>query len=189
MIKIDIPTSNKQVLPIGVLFAVPLLLTTFFYFLTPHQKAPGSMELGFVGGMLIASGVLALVLCASMLKRHSVELGPDAIVVKHAFYTFRLARADIRAPAVERLPDVRSLGISNKRNGIAAFGFYSGWFNATSGERVFMAVSGAPVVVLRFTGHPKCSVLAVSSGGNLEADLAAWLAQGSGAPERASLPA
>lgn len=189
MMKIDIPTSDKQVFLIGMLIAVPLLLTTFFYYLTPHKQAPSALETGLVGGILVASGLFALVLCASMRMRHSVELGADAIVVKHAFYTLRLARGKIQAPAIERLPDVRSLGITTKRNGIAAFGYYSGWFNASKGERVFMAVSGTPLVVLRLAGHPKCSVLALSSSGSLEADLAAWFAQGSAAPARGGLPA
>ncbi|UOD28626.1 hypothetical protein INH39_24735 [Massilia violaceinigra] len=189
MMKIDIPTSNKQVFLIGMLIAVPLLLATFVYYLTPHQTVPDAMETGLVGAILVTSGLFALVLCASMLMRHSVDLGADAIVVRHAFYTFRLARADIRASAIERLPDVRSLGITTKRNGIAAVGYYSGWFNASKGERVFMAVSGVPLVVLRFTGHPKCSVLAMSSSGSLETDLAAWLAQGSAALARGGLPA
>lgn len=183
---IDIPTSNKQVVLIGMLFAVPLLFATGFYFLTPHAKAPTAIETGFVSGMLIASAMLGLLVCTSMLLRHSVALTADALVVRHAFYTFRLERARIQGPGITRSADVTSLAISTKRNGIAAFGYYSGWFNVAHGERAFLAISGAPIVVLRFTGHPKCSVLAVSGGAILEAELAAWLGQGASAPTQGS---
>ncbi|NHZ65612.1 hypothetical protein [Massilia genomosp. 1] len=167
---------------IGMLFAVPLLLTTGFYFLTPHTTTPTATETGFVSGMLIASALLGLLVCTSMFIRHSVELTADALVIKHAFYTFRVERACIQGAVITRSGDMSSLAMSTKRNGIAAFGYYSGWFKVAHGERAFMAISGAPVVMLRFTGHPKCALLAVSGSATLEAELAAWLREGSGAP-------
>ncbi|HEX8614312.1 MAG TPA: hypothetical protein VF800_23780 [Telluria sp.] len=177
--KIGIPTSTNKVFLIGMLFAVPLLLTTGFYFLSPHQKVPGPMELGLVSGLLIASGLLAVATCACMLARRSVELTGDEIVLKHSFYTLRLRREAMQAPVISCTDDIRSLGIAIKTNGIAAFGYYSGWFNATDGQPIFLAISGAPIVVLRFAGHPTCSVLALSASDALQAKLAAWLVQGS----------
>lgn len=185
---IDIPTSKKQVFLTGMLFAVPLLLATGFYFLTPHAKAPTAMETGFVSGMLIASALLGLLVCTSMLTRHSLEFNADVLVVRHAFYTFRLERARIQGPVIARSADLTSLPISTKRNGIAAFGYYSGWFNVAQGKRAFLAISGAPIVVLRFTGHPTCSLLAVNGNAALEAELAAWLGQAPGTSLTRALP-
>lgn len=187
--KIAIPSSNKQVVLIGMLFAAPLLFAASVYFFTAHDKVPGAAEQGFTGGLLIALALFAAATCASMLARRTVELGADAIVVRHSFYTLRLQRGELHAPAVSRVDDVRSLGITIKTNGIAAFGFYSGWFNSAHGGKLFLAISGAPVVVLRFTGHPRCAGLAMTGGAALEADLAAWLGQskgqGQGQPGRA----
>lgn len=121
--------------------------------------------------IILAVGLLVLGMIASVVMRHSVEVSGNALVVKHSMYTLRVERSALRA--VQHITSPEQLGLSTKKNGIAAFGYYSGWFSGTRNETIFCAVSTLPADVLSLEGHPKCQRLAISSNPLV----AAWAAE------------
>jgi hypothetical protein len=170
----NIPISLKQVLFVGLLFVMPILLAAIGTFGFPESHQSSKEELWFSTTVLIAAAIISIVVCRSMITRRSVELTEEYILVKHTFYTFQVHWRDIHSVTVSRTSDVPDLKISTKKNGIAAFGFYSGWFNADYGELVFLAISVPPILVIRFAGHPKCSAVALSCSSAMEAGIRAW---------------
>ncbi|KAB8044627.1 hypothetical protein [Janthinobacterium aquaticum] len=65
------------------------------------------------------------------------------------------------------------IGLSIK-NGVAAFGYYSGWFWGRHGELIFCALSKSPVYLVKFDGASKCRQLEISASPEMIRDIKQW---------------
>lgn len=167
----QIPVSSRQVVLIGLLVAAPVLISAALIF-RDHARAgpwPPGAEI------LALSALLPVIVCGFMLARRSVVVVGNVLTVRSAFYTLSIARDQMASPALAQVASRSALGITLKRNGIAGFGFLSGWFYAMRGEKMFCAVSTYPACHLIFRGHPKCSSAAISHTEAVANVIQAWI--------------
>jgi hypothetical protein len=123
---------------------------------------------------IISIGLFALL--AIVARRHAVEITADAIVIKHSLYTLVLARDAVRSVQTHKVSSVDQLGLSTRKNGIAAFGYLSGWFWGAHGDLTFCAVSQWPVYLIRFEGGSKCRQIALSASPEAIRSIENWVA-------------
>jgi hypothetical protein len=109
-------------------------------------------------------------------KRHAIEITQDALVIRHSFYTLAIERHAVQAVQARAVSSMDELGLSTRTNGIAAFGYLSGWFRGVRGERIFCACSQWPVYLITFDGRTRCRQLALSTTPEIARNIEVWAA-------------
>ena len=174
MEKDDIPVSSKQVLYLALLIFLPLALSAAMIHWAPPK--PGQTELdnllafGIVGA--IATVLFGMLVIAA--KRHVIEISRDVLVVKHSLYTLALERSEVESAKAREVNSLDQLGLSTRKNGIAAFGYFSGWFWGAHGNITFCALSRWPVYLVTFEGTTKCRQLALSASPEVVRRIEVW---------------
>ncbi|WP_300755948.1 hypothetical protein [Janthinobacterium sp.] len=173
----DVPVSRRQIVYLAAMIAIPLALAVSAIFFAPLK--PGQTErstflgLGIVGLIVLIVGWMLM----TAVLRHAIALHPDALVVKHSMYTFHILRSEISAIKVTPIDSVGQLGLALRKNGIAAFAYYSGWFWGRKNELIFCAISTYPVYLLTFDGTAKCRQLALSASPAVAERILQWAAE------------
>jgi hypothetical protein len=169
MTKDDFPPSPRHVLLLALILFAPLALSlAALWFAAPRPgQAPLVLEI-----VLLAFAAIIV----AVARRHSVEIAPDRLTVRHSLYTARIARSDVASLSVQELAAPHQLGLALRTNGIAAFGYLSGWFRRAGGGRTFCAVSRGPLYLVTFEGGARCKYLALSASPELARRIAAWAA-------------
>lgn len=116
----------------------------------------------------------AAVVAWAMTSRRAVQLADDALRIQHSFYTLEVSRGDAHQLKVEQVQSLDDLAITIKKNGVAAFGYLSGWFYGPSGALMFCAVSEFPVFRLKLHGNTRCRLIAISCSHEMAAAIRAW---------------
>jgi hypothetical protein len=166
MQRYDIPVLPQQMAWLALLMIAPVALTFAIVFLSQPAKASAAAPI--LGATLfIVSGIFfAIVL------RHAVEIDRAALTVRHSLYTLTIDRSDVTD--VRPLRSLKELGLSTRTNGVAAFGYLSGWFQRARGERTFCAVSALPAYLITLKEGSPCRHLAVSAGPELARSIESW---------------
>ena len=174
MTKYDIPISSKQLFYLALLILLPLALAVAAVFWAPpkpgHGKSDGVLALAIIG--VIAIGISGMLITAA--KRHVLELSQNLLVVKHSLYTLTLQRHDVASASIRAVSSLDQLGMSTRKNGIAAFGYFSGWFWNTQGHLTFCAFSTLPVYLITFEGSARCRQLALGASPEMIRSIEAW---------------
>jgi len=172
--KSDIPVSARQILYLALTMFAPMLFTIGVVALVPAKSGQSAssevMALTTVGVILVG---LVSVLLATV-SRRVVEIRPDLLVVKYSLYTLAVNRSDIKSVQVWKITSLNQLGLSTRKNGIAAFGYFSGWFCGLNGDLTFCALSKWPVYLVTFDGDVKCKQLAISASDDLARQIESW---------------
>lgn len=167
----ELPLSRRQMSCLAAALLGPLLLVGVAAAWLPPK--PGHDPwLGWSVILAIVAVALATLLLAA--RRRAIDVDDDAIVVRHSLYTLRLRRAEVAALRVTPVASVAELGLSLRCNGIAAFGYYSGWFSGPRGARTFCAVSTWPAYLVAVEGSARCRHIALSMPPELAQRIAAW---------------
>ena len=170
----DIPTSPRQILCLALTIIAPLLFAAALVAWAPEK--PGRQG----GETLLAAAIIGFILVALLAmvvataRRHVVELNGDVLVIRHSVYTLTVNRRHITSADLDEVRSIEQLGLSTRKNGIAAFGYFSGWFQSTHGELTFCAISKAPLYLITFDGHVKCRQLAIGASAETARSIVAW---------------
>ena len=70
------------------------------------------------------------------------------------------------------------IGLALRTNGVAGFGYLSGWFRRVGNEKIFCAVSQGPLWLLTFEGSAGCRQLALSASAETVRRIEEWARQG-----------
>lgn len=162
-----IPFNGAHGVRLALAFGIPALVPLGFATAAPAKSVTALAA----AALCIVIGVLAI---GVLLLRRSVEIAGEELRVRHGFYSWRIGRTAIGRVETRELAKARDLPLSLKRNGVAIFGLYSGWFYGARGEDVFCAVSAQPVFVFRFSGVGKSRTLAISCSSAMAAAITAW---------------
>lgn len=149
------PPSARQAWLLALILFAPLGIV-FWLMLT---AAHGSAGLVVVGATLAGLAVVMYFI----LSRHSVAIAPDQLVVRHSIYTLKLARSEVKAIGACQVASLDDLGLVLRTNGVAGFGYLSGWFRRVGNGKTFCAVSQGPLWLLNIEGSAKCQQLALSA--------------------------
>lgn len=174
MSKNDLPVSWRHIMYLAATVFGPIVFSVGVILWTPPK--PGSTESGnlvaasIVG--FISLGLLAIIVATA--KRRVIEISADSSVVKHSLYTLRIERSSVSSISVKEITGIEQIGLSTRKNGIAAFGYFSGWFHTMNGDPAFCAVSEWPVFLITFEGSLKCRHLALSASPPVVQSIAAW---------------
>lgn len=175
----SLPLIAGQLIKISVLISTPILVSAagIFFFPGSNNARPSDVWLSI--SLLMLSVVIVGGLLISLLRRHEIILTDACLIIKHSFYTAQFDRQNIKGADITSVDNVNLLGISTKRNGIAAFGVFSGWFYAERGDICFCAITSMPVYNFRFKGALKAPLLAVSCSSEMSEAIRVWSAGGS----------
>lgn len=177
MTKTELPIPRRQLGWLAVLLLTPMLLVSIAVTGAPPKPGHAGTDL-LLGWSVI--GAVTLVLLATLVmiaRRHVIEIDEHVLVVRHSLYTLRLRRADVDALRVRRVAALDELGLGLRTNGIAACGYYSGWFSGRGGERTFCAISTWPAYLVTVEGTARCRRIALSMPTDVALRVARW-AQG-----------
>lgn len=170
----DIPVSSKQIFYLALLILLPPALAVAAVFWAPskpgHGKSDDVLALSIIG--VIAVGVSGMLIAAA--KRHVIELSQDILVVKHSLYTLAVPRKEVASASIREVSSLDKIGLSTRKNGIAACGYFSGWFWNTQGKLTFCAFSTLPVYLLTFEGSAKCRQLILGASPEMIRSIEAW---------------
>lgn len=174
MKKINIPVSSKQVTYLAILTLLPLALSFIAILWIPQKPGQSGSDdllvLGIIG--VIAAALLGMLVVTA--KRHVIEFSRDTLVVKHSLYTFSLDSSDVESAKAREVISLDQIGLSTRKNGIAAFGYFSGWFWGAHGSLTFCASSRWPVYFVTFEGNMKCRQLAISTTPEMARSIELW---------------
>lgn len=166
MTKSPSPPSPRQLWLLALVLFAPLALTIWLTLATSAKT----------GALVTVGAVLAvfIVIFCCILWRYSVEVTPERLTVRHSLYTFSLARSDVTAVSVQELASPAQLGLVLRTNGIAGFGYLSGWFRRVGNHKAFCAVSQGPLWLLTFDGNASCRQLALSASPEVIRSIQQW---------------
>ncbi|WP_374580047.1 hypothetical protein [Pseudoduganella sp.] len=164
------PPSSRQVSLLALILFAPLSLTAWALLATSPKPA------GLATVAVIAVGFVAILYF--IVARHAVELTPSRLKVKHSLYTFSLERSEVSALRVSELASADQIGLALRTNGVAGFGYLSGWFRRVGNEKIFCAVSQGPLWLLTFEGSAGCRQLALSASAETVRRIEEWARQG-----------
>lgn len=175
MSKNDIPVSPRQMLYLALTMFGPLLLTVALVSIAPVKagQSGGSKGVAFAIVGTILFGLLAILVCA--IRRRAVTITPESLIVRHSVYTLVVNRSEVNKVQIRQIASLDQLGLSTRKNGIAAFGYFSGWFWGLNGDLTFCAMSQWPVQLITFEGSIKCKHLALSAAPELARDIETWI--------------
>ena len=174
VVKEDIPISWRQILYLMCIMFIPLVFSGALLLWSPLQQGHTP------SGRLVAIGVVASIsaglvgILIATVKRRVVEISPSTLVIRHSIYTLVVPRDSIISVELRQVSSVDQLGLSVRKNGIAAFGYFSGWFTGIYGDLTFCAISKWPVYEVNFKGHAKCKRLALSVNAAVADAIAEW---------------
>ena len=172
--KKDLPVSLKQLLYLALLIFFPLAISAAVVVWAPSKPGHGGSDtllaLAIVGA--IAAVLIAVLLVAA--RRHAVEISGEGLVVRHSVYTLALERSEVESAKARAITSLDQLGLSTRKNGIAAFGYFSGWFRGAHGDLTFCALSQWPVYLITFEGSTRTRQLAISANAQLIHEIEAW---------------
>ena len=163
------PPTSRQVTLLALLMLVPLGI--LIAAVARSAETPTMVILGLV--LLVFIAILFFVA-----SRHTVDVGPRRLTVRHSLYTLDIERCTITAAKVQQVRTTNCLGLAVRTNGIAAFGYLSGWFRTNDSSRIFCAVSQGPLYLVTFEGNPDCRQLALSANADIAGKIEAWTASG-----------
>ena len=175
MAKVDIPVSSKQIVSLLLTVFIPLALAFLVVLWAPSKsvqtRSDEALAAWIVGGIAIA--LLSLIIAAA--KRHFIEVLPDALTVRHSLYTLAIERSAVDSLEVREITSIDQLGLSTRKNGIAAFGYFSGWFRGAEGDLTFCALSRWPAYLITFEGSARCRQLALSTNPDVARSIEDWV--------------
>jgi hypothetical protein len=165
-----IAVSFVQISFLAAVFLVPL-----FFSLILINVGENTSRNHIATIMISIIGGLAIGLIWSIVGRRSILLHDSKLIIDHSFYTVELSRNQVRSIEVEKMRSTSELRISTKKNGIAGFGFLSGWFYGDFGDLVFCAVSKRPFYVATLNGAGlKFQKIALSCTDEMAKSIADW---------------
>jgi hypothetical protein len=174
MAKNDLPVSSKQIVYLSLTVFIPLALALVVVFWAPSKpgqmRSDGALAAGIIA--VIAIGLLSLIVTTA--KRHVIEISRDTLVIRHSLYTLAIERSAVDSAKVREITSMDQVGLSTRKNGIAAFGYFSGWFWGRNGDLTFCALSKWPVYLITFEGSLKCRQLALSTSPEVARSIEAW---------------
>ncbi len=166
------PPTDRQMQLMVILTSLPILIGAVVSFVSDSLTPVESIT----GWLLLALGlVLSLGICSAMLLRRSIEIGPDALTLKHSFYTLRIARGENGPVTLSPLADIDQLNFTMRTNGIAGFGYKSGHFTLADGQRCFCAVSQGPLYRIGFKREGQPATLALSCDADTAEAIRLWI--------------
>jgi len=125
--------------------------------------------------VILAAALLVLVaILYFVMTRHTVEVDAQRLTVRHSLYTLSIERGAVGTAKIQAVRTVGCLGLAVKTNGIAAFGYRSGWFRTNDGSRAFCAVSQGPLYLVTFEGYADCRQLGLSANADIAGKIEAW---------------
>lgn len=172
MLTEKIPTAISQVVLLMVLILCPLLIAALIMLNAGPVRASDRV---IANGLLLLSAITPLLFGFLMLGRRTVAITTDALTIRHTFYRISIQRTELQQFSVRLLEPPVAEHLAIKTNGIAAFGFYSGWFSDHYGKKVFCAVSGQPVYLLELAGHPRLDTIIMSATPAVFQALQGWM--------------
>lgn len=161
----NFPPSSRQVWLLALIMLLPLGIAIA---IVSRSAAPP--VLAILGAALL---VLVVILFFVM-SRHTVEVGPERLTVRHSLYTLSIDRSAVSAAKIQQVRTISCLGLAVRTNGIAGFGYRSGWFRTNDSSRAFCAVSQGPLYLVTFEGFADCRQLALSANADIAGKIAAW---------------
>ncbi|MEG1055914.1 MAG: hypothetical protein RSF79_28175, partial [Janthinobacterium sp.] len=111
----QLPLAAGRVAALALLLFGPLALGA----IVPAK--PGDTG-ALAAGILGLCAMLMLAILGAIAMRRSVTFGDRDVIIRHSFYTIRI---DAQAWTGAALDTVGQSGITFRKNGIAAFGYYS----------------------------------------------------------------
>ncbi|WUR15451.1 hypothetical protein E7V67_010215 [[Empedobacter] haloabium] len=174
MTKAELPVSRRQLGWLAVMLLTPILLVSVAVTQVPPKPGHTAMDALLGWSVLGAVTLVLLTMLVMMARRHAIDIDDNVLVVRHSLYTLRLRRADVGALHLRRVTSRNELGLGLRTNGIAACGYYSGWFSGQRGERVFCAVSTWPAYLVTVEGNARCRRLALSMSAEVAQRVARW---------------
>ncbi len=170
MKKEAVRTAWSQVVGIILLMAIPVGIAAFMMM----QNSRGGAN---PGTLIVAMTVLLIVtVCGAIIARRSIELSADELSIRHSYYSLKIARRDVSAVEVTKLASMSELGLTLKTNGVAAFGYLSGWFRLRTGARIFCAVSAKPIYRVTLTAaRLDCTTVALSCSEEMAESIRRWV--------------
>lgn len=170
----NIPLSARQVTYLTLVMFLPLLVAFAALAWAPPKPGQTPSDTQTAAWVVGTISLLLLGIVIAVVKRHTVELTSDTLVVRHSLYTLRLSRNAIVSASVRQVASVDELGLSARTNGVAAFGYLSGWFKGIRGDAVFCAISQQPVQLITFEGKTPCRSLAISASPDVARRIEQW---------------
>ncbi|XLZ69335.1 hypothetical protein ABT364_22805 [Massilia sp. SR12] len=155
MMTTTFPPSARQAWLMALILFAPLGIVLWLMLTASHGNA----------GVVVVGVTLAglMVLMYFILTRYSVLITPEHLVVRHSVYTLKLARSEVKAVSACQVASLDDLGLILRTNGVAGFGYLSGWFRRVGNRKTFCAVSQGPLWLLNIEGSAKCQQLALSA--------------------------
>ncbi|WP_338761698.1 hypothetical protein [Massilia sp. METH4] len=175
MSKNELPVSRKQILYLALAVFVPLLFAVAVIWWRPSTAGDAESDQARAAAVLAVMAIGLGAIVAAAAHRRAVELDADVLVIRHSVYTLALDRSRIASAAVKEVATVEELGLRTRANGIAAFGYLSGWFRTRHGQLMFCAISAWPVYHIALDGEAECKEIALSASPELARRIAAWV--------------
>jgi len=163
------PPSLRQVALLALIMLAPLGIA-----IAAVARSASTPTLVILGIVVMVFVVILYFVTA----RHTVEVRRERLIVRHSLYTLAIDRSAISAAKVQQVRTNNCLGLAVRTNGIAAFGYLSGWFRTGDSSRTFCAVSQGPLYLVTLEGNPDCRYLALSADAGIAAKIEAWAAGG-----------
>lgn len=173
MQNVKIPTLPYHIAIMAILMIFPLVLTGYillFPFSSEAQSTSNVIGLVLVGLAFIFS--VAILFLIAM--RREIMIVDNYLLLKHTFYSIKVDKSKIKSLSLEVRNNVPTDFISLKINGIAAAGFYSGWFLNSVGKKIFCAVSKKPVCRIEIFDDDGFSEVIFSCPENSFAEIRQW---------------
>lgn len=173
----NLPTSPRQLLYLALSLLTPMLLSVALICWAPAKPGHTPNDTLIAVGVVVVIVLLFAAIVAAAAMRHAIDITPGAIVVRHSLYTLTLERAAVTSATVRAIDSIAEAGLTTRKNGMALFGYYSGWFRGRRGAPTFCAASATPLYLVTLEGDTKCRQLVLSASPGIARDIAAWANQ------------
>lgn len=174
MQKFELPISMRQVVKLALLLCAPLILSMAVVLLAWPKQGQAHGGLAVPVGLIVVTVIGLLGIVVAMMGRRVVGISPSTLHVKHSLYTLAIDKSSVTTISVCEVQSLADLGLAKKTNGIAAFGYRSGWFRRKQGDSIFCAVSTGPMYLIALGGHGKYRHLALSANVELIRRIEMW---------------
>lgn len=170
----DIRAPWGKLVAIFSLFVSPIIIAFVAILITyPEKLSLNSTMNGIIVASIISLSIGGVFIAAIAL-RHTVVIEDDRLIVSHSFYTLVLLKTEIQDIELSQIETIRESGITIRRNGIAAFGFYSGLFGCSQNGLGFCAISAFPAHKFVVKGNSRFSQLFLSCSGTFAKEIYEW---------------
>lgn len=161
---------------LALAFFVPVLFAVAVMTFAPAKTGQATGSNLVAQGIVLAVVLLLIGIFLATARRHVIEVTPDKLVVKHSLYTLVVQRSEVSGVRIRQITSMDQLGLSTRKNGIAAFGYFSGWFWGAHGKLMFCALSKLPVQLISFDTKGACKYLALSADAEMAHMIEQWAA-------------